>query len=25
MKDLLSWNGTNLIKERSEMFMKGDS
>lgn len=25
MKDLLSWDGTNLIKERSEMFMKGDS
>ncbi|ESR58427.1 ubiquitin-related modifier 1 [Citrus sinensis] len=25
MKDLLSWVGTNLIKERPEMFMKGDS
>ncbi|KAI3910334.1 hypothetical protein MKW92_033057 [Papaver armeniacum] len=25
MKDLLSWVRTNLIKERPEMFMKGDS
>ncbi|KAK3194919.1 hypothetical protein Dsin_026229 [Dipteronia sinensis] len=25
MKDLLSWVHTNLIKERPEMFMKGDS
>ncbi|KAK0582565.1 hypothetical protein LWI29_027121 [Acer saccharum] len=25
MKDLLSWVCTNLIKERPEMFMKGDS
>ncbi|KAH7577833.1 hypothetical protein JRO89_XS01G0305300 [Xanthoceras sorbifolium] len=25
MKDLLSWVSTNLIKERPEMFMKGDS
>lgn len=25
MKDLLSWVRTNLIKERPEMFMKGDT
>ncbi|XP_050372824.1 ubiquitin-related modifier 1 homolog 2 [Argentina anserina] len=25
MKDLLAWIRTNLIKERPEMFMKGDS
>ncbi|XP_030931391.1 ubiquitin-related modifier 1 homolog 2 [Quercus lobata] len=25
MKDLLGWVRTNLIKERSEMFMKGDT
>ncbi|KAK9950576.1 hypothetical protein M0R45_006118 [Rubus argutus] len=25
MKDLLAWICTNLIKERPEMFMKGDS
>ncbi|XP_050237673.1 ubiquitin-related modifier 1 homolog 2 isoform X2 [Mercurialis annua] len=25
MKDLLAWVRTNLIKERPEMFMKGDS
>ncbi|OIW20440.1 hypothetical protein TanjilG_11139 [Lupinus angustifolius] len=25
MKDLLSWARTNLIKERPEMFMKGDT
>ncbi|KAJ4831301.1 ubiquitin-like protein [Turnera subulata] len=25
MKDLLAWVGSNLIKERPEMFMKGDS
>ncbi|KAL6492857.1 ubiquitin-like protein [Orobanche gracilis] len=25
MKQLLSWVGTNLIKERPEMFMKGDT
>ncbi|KAL6515584.1 Ubiquitin-related modifier 1 1 [Orobanche hederae] len=25
MKHLLSWVGTNLIKERPEMFMKGDT
>ncbi|BBG93674.1 Ubiquitin related modifier 1, partial [Prunus dulcis] len=25
MKDLLSWIRTNLIKERPEMFMKGDT
>jgi len=25
MKDLLGWVRTNLIKERAEMFMKGDS
>ncbi|KAL6223398.1 hypothetical protein ACLB2K_006785 [Fragaria x ananassa] len=25
MKDLLAWIHTNLIKERPEMFMKGDS
>ncbi|XP_020247773.1 ubiquitin-related modifier 1 homolog 1-like [Asparagus officinalis] len=25
MQDLLSWVKTNLIKERPEMFMKGDS
>ncbi|XP_077245699.1 ubiquitin-related modifier 1 homolog 2-like [Tasmannia lanceolata] len=25
MRDLLSWVSTNLIKERPEMFMKGDT
>lgn len=25
MKDLLTWVRTNLIKERPEMFMKGDT
>ena len=25
MRDLLSWVHTNLIKERPEMFLKGDS